>query len=71
MNGRKTKEQKLQKRKRRLEAAFDICSANDHITTVSELAEYLGLSDRSIRNSIDEHEGFTRENGIVYRDKRG
>ena len=64
MNARKSKEQKLRERKRRLEAAYDICAADGPVT-VSTLAEYLGVSIQTIRNSVDEHPGFTRQNGEV------
>lgn len=64
MNARKPKEQKLRERKRRLEAAYDICTANGPVT-VSTLAEYLGVSLDTIRRSVDEHPDFTRENGVV------
>lgn len=64
MNARKPKEQKLRERKRRLEAAYDICTANGPVT-VSTLAEYLGVSLDTIRRSVDEHPDFTRENGAV------
>ena len=64
MNARKPKEQKLRERKRRLEAAYDICMVNGPVT-VSTLAEYLGVSLDTIRRSVDEHPNFTRENGVV------
>lgn len=66
MNARKTKEQKLRERKRRLEAAFDICAADGPVT-VSTLAEYLDVSQQTIRNSVDEHPGFTRKGGEISR----
>jgi len=66
MNARKTKEQKLRERKRRLEAAFDICAADGPVT-VSTLADYLGVSLQTIRNSVDEHPGFARKGGEISR----
>lgn len=66
MNARKSKEQKLRERKRRLEAAFDICATAGTVT-VSALAEYLGVSIQTIRNSVDEHPDFSRQNGEVTR----
>lgn len=66
MNARKSKEQKLRERKRRLEAAYDICAADGPVT-VSALAGYIGVTKQSIRNSVDEHPSFTRENGIISR----
>lgn len=66
MNARKPKEQKLRERKRRLEAAFDICAADGPVT-VSTLAGYLGVSQQTIRNSVDEHPGFARKGGEISR----
>ena len=66
MNARKPKEQKLLERKRRLEAAYDICAADGPVT-VSTLAEYLGVSAQTIRNSVDEHPGFIRKGGEISR----
>ena len=66
MNARKPKEQKLKERKRRLEAAFDICAADGPVT-ISTLADYLGVSLDTIRRSVDEHPDFKRENGVISR----
>lgn len=66
MNARKSKEQKLMERKRRLEAAYDICAADGPVT-VSTLAEYLGVSLDTIRRSVDEHQLFSRSGGKVHR----
>ena len=68
MNARKPKEQKQRERKRRLEAAYDICYANGTVK-VSDLADYLGVSVQTIRNSIDEHPSFSRCNGEVHRER--
>ncbi|MDY4509120.1 MAG: AAA family ATPase [Candidatus Faecousia sp.] len=66
MNARKSKGQKLMERKRRLEAAYDICAADGPVT-VSTLAEYLGVSLDTIRRSVDEHQLFSRSGGKVHR----
>lgn len=66
MNARKSKEQKLRERKRRLEAAFDICAADGPVT-INTLVNYLGVSINTVRKSVDEHPCFTRENGIIQR----
>ena len=68
MNARKPKEQKLRERKRRLEAAFDICAADGPVT-ISTLADYLGVSLDTIRRSVDEHPEFKRENGVISRSR--
>lgn len=66
MNARKSNEQKLRERKRRLEAAYDICAADGPVT-VTTLAEYLGVSLDTIRRSVDEHPEFSREKGVISR----
>lgn len=66
MNGRKTKEQKLQERQHRLEAAFDVCSCSG-VVTISILSEYLGVSTQTIRNMIDQHPSFSRNEGVISR----
>jgi RecA-family ATPase len=66
MNARKPKEQKLRERKRRLEAAYDICSVDGPVT-ISTLADYLEVSHDTIRRSVDEHPDFCRENGVISR----
>lgn len=65
MNARKPKVQKLRERKRRLEAAYDICAVNGPVT-ISTLAEYLGVSLQTVRNSVDEHPNFSREGGEIH-----
>ncbi len=70
MNARKPKEKKQKERNSRLEAAVDICSANGDTPTITTLADYLGVSKQSVRNMVDAHDGFTRENGVVSRVKR-
>lgn len=67
MNGRKSKEQKLMERKHRLGAAVDVLMASGTTPTIKALADYLGVSVDTIRRSADEHDGLTRENGVVRR----
>lgn len=67
MNGRKSKEQKLKERKHRLEAAVDMLLAKGETPTIKALSDYLGVHANTIRNSVDEHEGLIRENGVVRR----
>lgn len=62
MNARKSKKQKLRKRQHRLEAAVDILQADGKAPTIQALAEYLGVSTRTIRNMVDEHPAFDRDN---------
>ena len=62
MNARKSKKQKLRERQHRLEAAVDILQADGKAPTIQALAEYLGVSTRTIRNMVDEHPAFDRDN---------
>lgn len=67
MNGRKSKEEKLRERNHRLEAAFDIVTARGDIPSVKAISDYLGVSERTVRNSVAEHQSFFNENGIIKR----
>lgn len=67
MNARKSKEQKLAERKHRLEAAFDILTGRGETPTIKALSEYMGVSEQTVRNSVDEHIGFSRTSGKVAR----
>ena len=65
INGRKSKEEKLRERNHRLEAAFDIVVGRGEMPTIKALSCYLDVSEQTIRNIVDEHPNFFRENGIV------
>lgn len=54
---RKTKEQKKEDRKNSLETAFGALNMGEKVT-VSELAEYMGVSEKTVRRRIKEHENF-------------
>lgn len=62
INARKSKEQKLRERQHRLTAAVDILQADGKAPTITALAEYLGVSSRTVRNMVDEHPEFCRNN---------
>ncbi|WP_217588764.1 AAA family ATPase [Lentibacillus saliphilus] len=49
-----------------LESAFEACSIEEKITLES-MAEYLGVTDRTVRNRIKNHGGFQIINGEVER----
>ena len=57
MSKRKPKEQKSQERKASIMAAYDACSINENVT-VSDLAEYLGVTEKTVRSRLKEHGGF-------------
>jgi len=60
MEKRKDPEVKKQDRKNSIETAFEACSMNEIVTTDS-LAEYLGISSRSVWRRLQEHGGFETE----------
>lgn len=54
---RKPKEQKSKERKKSIMTAFEACEINEKVT-VSDLAEYLGVTEKTVRNRLKEHGGF-------------
>ena len=64
---KKTKEERLDDRKKALEVAFEATQV-DGRTTVEALREYLGYKDKdTVRNHIKEHEDFWFKDGKVGR----
>ena len=61
MNARKPKEQKLKERRHRLEAAIDVLAAQGVEVTTSSVAEYLDVTNKTIRYMVDEHPDFERD----------
>lgn len=61
MNARKPKEQKLKERRHRLEAAIDVLEAQGVEITTSSVAEYLDVTNKTIRYMVDEHPRFERD----------
>lgn len=61
---RKTKEDKESERKESIETAFEACGIDEKVT-VSDLAEYLGVADKTVRNRLKEHGGFWIDDGTV------
>lgn len=64
MEKRKPKDQKAKERKESIETAFQACGM-DEAVTVSDLAEYLGVSEKTVRNRLKEHGGFEIEDSTV------
>lgn len=62
--GRKTNEQRKNERTAELNAAFDACSINGEVT-VQDVAEYLGVTERTIRSRIQEHDGYELDKGKI------
>lgn len=61
---RKSPEQKKKERRQSVQAAFEACSIDEDIT-VQGMAEYMGISEKTVRNRIKEHGGFIIEEGKV------
>lgn len=65
----KTPKQRKKERIAEVETAFEACIIEGDVT-VESMAEYLGVTDRTVRNRIKEHGGFEIENGIVRKSER-
>ena len=63
---RKPPEEKKKERKDAIESAFDACSIDEDVT-IEALAEYMGVTERTVWNRIKEHKGFKVQNKIVTR----
>lgn len=61
---RKPKDQKAKERKESIMAAYEACGINETVT-VGDLAEYLGVSEKTVRSRLKEHGGFAVEDGKV------
>lgn len=57
ISSRKPKDQKVKERKKAFEEAVENCNFGG-IPTVQEIAEYLGISERSVRSRVKEHGGY-------------
>lgn len=57
MERRKSPEVKSDDRKLALEVAYEACAINEQIT-VADLAEYMGVSDKTVKRRIKEHGGY-------------
>lgn len=64
MDKRKPKEKKKEERMKALEAAVNDSNFGEP-PSVSNLAEYMGISERSVRDRIKEHGDYEIDNGIV------
>ena len=61
---RRSPDQKKKERKQAVESAFDACSIEEDVT-VQAMAEYMCVSGKTVRNRLNEHGGFTVEEGKV------
>ena len=63
---RKTPKERQSERKESIETAFEACGIDGQVT-VSGLAEYLGVTEKTVRNRLKEHGGFWIDEGNVGR----
>lgn len=63
---KKSPEERKQERAAALEVAYEACAIDEEIT-VDSLAEYMGISDKTVRRRIKEHGGFWVDEGKVGR----
>lgn len=52
-----------------LETAFDACNVNGTVT-IKELSEYMGKTERTVRNRIKSHTSFTYRKGEIHRNEK-
>jgi RecA-family ATPase len=61
---KKTPEERKKERNESIETAFEACGIDEKVT-VQAMAEYMGVSDKTIRSRIKEHGGFWIDEGEV------
>ena len=66
VNNKKSAQSRKEDRKRALQEAVEGCNFGE-IPTVKDVAEYLGISERTVRDRIKEHGGYTIKDGEVYK----
>jgi regulatory protein RepA len=61
---KKTPEDGVKERKAAIETAYEACGFNGQVT-VQNLSEYMGITDKTVRNRIKEHGGYWIDEGNV------
>lgn len=64
MDKRQSPAQKKKERKESIELAFEACGINEKVT-INDLAEYMAVTEKTVRNRLKEHGGFVIEDGEV------
>lgn len=64
MDNRKPKEDKAKDRKESFETAYECCTFDGDVTTET-LAEYMAVTEKTVRNRVKEHGGFWIDGNIV------
>lgn len=65
-NNKKSAQSRKEDRKKALQDAVEGCNFGE-IPTVKDVAEYLGISERTVRDRIKEHGGYTIKDGEVHK----
>ena len=61
---KKTDAERKNERKNSLETAFEACGIDDKVT-VKAMAEYMGVSEKTVRRRLKEHGGFWIDEGQI------
>ena len=68
MEKRKAPAEKKKERKNAVETAYEACGINEKVT-VQDLSEFMGVSEKTVRNRLKEHGGFEINESVVTRKK--
>ncbi len=68
--GKKKPGDKQKERFNALETAYEACNMGNGVT-IADLVNYMAKGKQTVRNYIDEHPGFKRENGFIVRLSEG
>ncbi len=66
MSKRKPKADKAKERRASIETAYDACNIAGKVT-IADLTEYMGVTEKTVRNRLKEHGGFWVDNNEVGR----
>ena len=66
VNNKKSAQSRKEDRKRALQEAVEGCNFGE-VPTVKAVSEYLGISERTVRDRIKEHGGYTIKDGEVHK----
>lgn len=64
MANRKSPEAKKKERKKSLETAYSACKIDGKVM-INELAEYMGVTEKTVRTRVKEHGGYSISDGLV------
>lgn len=70
MEKRKDPMQKKKERRSALESAFDACNIDGKVT-ISDISNYMGVTEKTVRSRLKEHNKFVVENGVVTKKEEG